>query len=97
MEPYSFHPFWPRRDSSALTTPAAAPAIMMPPTSNGHRLALLDSFFRPVARRAILFARRTLARAVSFVMSNDFSNVGSTLSRTESSLGVISPAAVPAA
>jgi hypothetical protein len=95
--PYSFQLFWRRRDSSAPAAPAAAPAIIRAPTTIGHRLAILVSFFFLVARRAIRFARRALARALSFDFSNDFSNVGSSRSRIESSLGAISPTAVPAA
>jgi hypothetical protein len=70
----------------------------MAPITIGHRLAIRVSFFfLPVARRAILFARLAPARALSFDISTDFSNVGSSRSRIESSLGASSPAAVPAA
>jgi hypothetical protein len=97
VEPYSFQLFWRRRDSRAPTAPAATPAIIRPPTIIGHRLAILDSFFFPVARRATLFARRALSRAVLLVLSIVLSNLGSSRPRIESSRGAINPAAVPAA
>jgi hypothetical protein len=94
VEPYSFHRRWRRRESSALTAPSAAPTITSPPIIRGHRLAIVVSCFLPVARRAIVPARRAPSRA----MSIDLSTVGSIMRcRTVSSRGAIIPAAEPAA